>query len=103
MNGDNETQLLEELEKLLVRQIELARRSSFGKLLQLAGQCEPLTAKITAAGLLEKPEHKTARDHLASLYKDLHLLLSAQQNAAAEQLKSVSKGKKTLADYRNNI
>ncbi|MCJ7729059.1 MAG: hypothetical protein MUO27_04160 [Sedimentisphaerales bacterium] len=103
MSADDEIRLLGELSNLLERQIELARRGSLAGLEQLAGQCEPLVAKITAAGLLEKSEHKTARDRLAKLYRDLQLMLSTQKDAAVEQLKSVRKGKKTLAVYRGNV
>jgi hypothetical protein len=103
MSSGEDIRLLEELENLLEKQMVLARRGSFAAVLQLAGRCEPLVAKIAAAGLFEKPEHKASNDRLADLYKDLHLLLSSQQSAAAEQLKSVRKGKKTLAVYRNNI
>ncbi len=103
MNADDEIRLLAELENLLERQIELARRGSFTGLHQLAGRCEPLVAKIMAAGLLEKPDHKVQRERLAKLYRDLQLMLSAQKNAVAEQLKSIRKGKRTLATYRGNM
>ena len=103
MNEDDSPQLLKELVELLERQVGLARRGNFVELHRLAGQCEPLVAKITAAGLLEKPEHKDQRERLAKLYQDLQLMLSTQKDAAAEQLKSVRKGKKTLAIYRSNV
>lgn len=103
MSSTEDVRLLEELVELLEKQIALTRRGGFAAVLQLAGQCEPLVAKITAAGLLEKPEHKTVKDRLAGLYRDLQMLLSTQQSAVAEQLKSVRKGKKTLAIYRGSI
>jgi hypothetical protein len=103
MNEDDSPQLMKELVDLLERQVGLARRGNFAELHRLAGQCEPLVAKITAAGLLEKPEHKNQRERLAKLYQDLQLMLSTQKDAAAEQLKSVRKGKKTLAIYRGSI
>jgi hypothetical protein len=103
MNTDDEKKLLMELAGRLEKQIELARHGSFGKLLHLTSQCEPLVEKITAAGLFKKPEHKVSLGHLAELYKNLQLLLLAQQNAVAEQLKLIGKGKKTLAIYHNSI
>jgi len=103
MSSTEDVRLLEELGNLLEKQIELARRGSLTGLEQLAGRCEPLVAEIVAAGLFEKPEHKTAKDRLAGLYRDLQMLLSTQQSAVAEQLKSVRKGKKTLAIYRGSI
>jgi hypothetical protein len=103
MSPDEDIRLLGELERLLEKQIELGRRGGLAGLEQLAGLCEPLVAKITAAGLLEKSEHKDQRERLAKLYRDLQLLLSTQKDAAAEQLKSIRKGKKTLAIYRGNV
>ncbi len=103
MSSVEDARLLGELQELLEKQLSSARRGSFSVVLQLAGRCEPLVAKIAAAGLFEKPEHKAAKDRLTNLYKDLKSLLSSQQSAAAEQLKSVRKGKKTLSIYRNNI
>ena len=103
MNADDEIRLLGELANLLEKQIELARRGGFAGLERLAGQCEPLVAKITAAGLLEKPEHKAERERLAKLYRDLQMALSTQKDVTGEQLKSIRKHKKTLAIYRSNI
>lgn len=103
MSPADDLRLLRELGNLLEQQIALARRGGFAAVLQLAGRCEPLVAKIAKNRLFEKPEHKTAKDRLAGLYRDLQMMLSTQQSAAAEQLKSVRKGKKTLATYRENI
>jgi hypothetical protein len=103
MNSENETGLVGELEKLLGRQIELARRGSFSGMEQLAGKCEGLVARITAAGLLEKPEHKAEKERLEKLYRNLQLLLSTQKADVAGQLKSIDKGKRTLSVYRGNV
>jgi hypothetical protein len=103
MSASDDIRLLEELENLLKEQIALAQKGSFAAVLQMAERCEPLVAKIAEARLFERPEHKTAKDRLAGLYQDLQMTLSAQQSVAAEQLKSVRKGKKTLAIYRGNI
>jgi len=103
MNSESDNRLLEELGTLLEKQIALARKGSFAAVLQITGQSEPLVAKIAEARLFEKPEHKIAKDRLANLYRDLQILLSTQQSAAAEQIKSLRKGKKTLSVYRSNI
>lgn len=102
MTEDRE-RITEELEKLLKRQIELARRGSFAGLEQLAGKCEGLVAKITAGELLKKPEHKAEKERLVKLYRDLQLLLSTQKADVAGQLKSIDKGKRTLSVYRGNV
>jgi hypothetical protein len=103
MNIDDGLQLLEGLEHLLGRQIELARRGSFTGLNRLADECEPLVAGIKEAGLLEKPENEPQRQRLDKLYRDLQLMLSTQKDAAAEQLKSIHRGRKMLSTYRSNF
>ena len=102
MNANESAQLFKDIENLLEKQIELARRGSYGKLLRMAGQCETLVARTAETGLREKPEYKEAIDRLAGLYNELQLLLSTQQNAAAEQIRAIRKGEKTLAAYRSN-
>lgn len=103
MSSGQDVRLLAELQELLEQQLASARRGSFSTVLQLAGRCEPLVAQIAAAGLFEKPEHKAVKQRLAGLYRDLHLLLSTQQSAVAEQMKSVHRGKKTLSIYRESV
>ena len=66
MNTADEKELLKELTNCLEEQIALARRGSFAAVLQMAGRCEPLVAEIAGTGLLEKPEHKTARTFLSA-------------------------------------
>ena len=103
MSSGQDEHLLTELQELLEQQIDSAHRGSFSTVLQLTEKCEPLVEQITASGLFEKPEHKDAKERLAGLYRDLHLLLSTQKNAVAEQIKSVQRGKKILSIYRDSI
>ncbi len=103
MSSDDAAQLLAELENLLKKQIELARRGSFSGLDKLADRSEQFIEKIKATGLLESPEYREQRERLADLYRDLQLLLSTQQNDVFEQLKSLRKGKRTLSVYRGNV
>jgi hypothetical protein len=103
MNAADDVQLLKELGNLLERQIELARRGSFGQLERLAGQCEPLVARIKAAGLLERPEYKEACERLSWLYRNLQLMLSAQRDDAAAMLNRIRKGRKMISAYHSNF
>ena len=103
MNRDDEIQLLGQLGNLLERQIELARHGDFAGLEQLAGQCEPLVVRITAAGLLENPAYKAERERLVKFYRDIQMAISMQKDVTGEQLKSMRKHKKTLAIYRGNV
>jgi hypothetical protein len=103
MKKNDEVQLLEELANLLERQVELARHGDFAELERLAGQCEPLVARITAAGLLGRPEYVGLRERLGRLYRKLQLVLSAQKDATGEQLKLTHRHQRTLAVYRGNL
>jgi hypothetical protein len=103
MNEIVDTQLLVELENNLKKQLEFARRGGLASVEKLAGQCEALVEKIRSAGLIDKPEYKMQRQRIEKLYHDLLLLLSTQKDAVEEQLKSIHRGKKTLAAYRGGI
>jgi hypothetical protein len=103
MSADDEIRLLGELASLLERQIELARRGGLAGLEQLAGQCEPLVAKITAAGLLEKPEFKEQQLRLEGLYRNLYLIVTTQKVAAEDELKRVHRGRRIVGNYRRNL
>ena len=103
MNETDNTQLLTELESNLNKQLEFARRGNLASVEEAAGQCQTLVEKIKSAGLMEKPQYQSQRENIEMLYKELLLLLSSQKEAVTEQLKSISRGKKTLATYRSNI
>jgi hypothetical protein len=103
MSNEEDIKLFNEIENLLKKEIELARRGSYAKVMELACECETLVARTAQAGLREKQENKTTIDHLAGLYNELQLLLSTQRTAVAEQLRTISKGKKTLAMYREGV
>ena len=103
MNADEGMKLFNEIENLLKKQIELSRRGSYGKVMELACKCEALVARTAEAGLREKPEYKTTVDRLAGLYNDLQILLSTQRDEVAGQLRTISDGKKTLAMYREGV
>jgi hypothetical protein len=103
MKLEDEIQLLKELAGILERQIELARHGDFAGLERLAGQCEPLVARVTAAGLLENPAYKAERERLVKFYRDIQMAVSMQKDITGEQLKLMRKHKKTLAVYRSDI
>jgi hypothetical protein len=103
MKKDDETRLLEALAGILERQIEFTRHDDLEESEKLVSCSEQLAMKITAAGLLERPEYDDWRKRLAELYRNLELMLSTQKEAAAGQLKAINKGRRTLAMYRDSI
>ena len=103
MKKDDEVRLLEALANILERQIEFTRHDDLEESEKLVGYSEQIAVKIIAAGLLERPEYDGWRKRLAGLYKNLELMFSTQKDAVAGQIRSINKGRKTLAMYRNSI
>jgi hypothetical protein len=103
MKKDDEIRLLEELAKILEKQIDFYRHDDFEESEKLVGQSEHLAANITDCGLLDRPEYNSWRERLTRLYRDLELMLSTQKDAVSGQIKSINKGRKTLAMYRDGI
>ena len=95
--------LLDELQSLLEKQIELARQSNINEIEVLSKQASSLVGKISRSGILESSEFKSQHEQLRKLYQDLCLSLTAQQAETAKELSRVRKGKKTIETYRNNI
>jgi hypothetical protein len=103
MNETDNIQLFTELESNLKKQLDFARRGNLESVETLAGKCRTLVEKIRSAGLMEKPQYQSQRQHVEKLYHDMLLLLSSQKDGVAEQLKSISRSRQTLSAYRGNI
>lgn len=95
--------LLDELQSLLEKQIELARQGNINEIELLSKQASSLVGKISRMGIFESSEFKSQHEQLRKLYQDLCLALTAQQAQTAEELSRVRKGKKTIEIYRSNI
>jgi len=93
----------DELQRLLEKQIELARQGNISEIEVLSKQASSLVSKIARSGVLESSEFKSQRERLRKLYQDLCLALAAQQAKTVEELSRVRKGKKTIKTYRSNI
>jgi hypothetical protein len=100
---DEQIHLLDELQSLLEKQIELARRGNINEIDVLSKQASSIVGKIFRSGILESSEFKSQHEQLRKLYHDLCLALTAQQVETAEELSRVRKGKKTIETYRSNI
>jgi len=105
MITDEKTNLLDELQNLLEKQIELAHQGNPDNrhLEPLSKQAGLLVEKIAQERILELPEFKNRREDLQKLYGDLCLAFIAQKADISEKLKQVRKGKKTIETYRENI
>ena len=94
---------LEELRKLLEKQIRFARQGNIHEIEALSNQTTSLVGKIARSGILELPAFEGHRNLLRKLYEDLYLALTAQQAENAKELSRIRKGKKAIATYGGNI
>ena len=102
MNTNKHGDLLDKLQGLLEKQIEMARKDNLRRVEALAEQAEPVVEKIIKINEFEKPEFNAQREHLIKLYKKLELMIAAGKNSISKQLKQVIGGKKILKVYYNN-
>jgi len=102
VKADEQTHLLDNLQSLLEKQIEMARRSDFRCVEALAEQADSIVEKIVKIKAFEQPEFDSQREHLTKLYKKLELILAAGKDSVGKQLKQVGNVRKTLKAYRNN-
>lgn len=103
MSTDKRTHLLDGLQSLLEKQIELAQQGNISGVEVLSKQANSLVGKIAQTGILELREFKKRRERLQKLYDSLLLAITAHRAEAAGELNRVRKGKKTVEAYRSNI
>lgn len=102
MSTDKQIHLLDDLQVLLEKQIELARENNVSSVEVLSRQADSLVEEITQTGILKLPEFRNRREHLRKLYDALCLAVTAQRADVSEKLSRVRKGKKTVEIYRSN-
>jgi hypothetical protein len=103
MNTNEQTQLLDGLQSLLERQIELAQQANIGDVELLSEQATYLVGKIAQTGVLESAEFENRRERMQKLYHQLNLVITARRDQADETLSRVRRGKKIVEAYGNNI
>jgi len=104
--GDDQIHLLDELQVLLEKQIELARQGSIRDVGILSERGAWLVGKIVQTGILDATNPALdvgRREQLRKLYEDLCLAIAAQKADVSEKLSRVRKGKKTIHAYRSHI
>lgn len=103
MSTDKKTHLLDDLQSLLEKQMELAQQDNISGVEVLSKQASSLVVEIAQTGILELREFKNRREQLQKLYDSLLLAITAQRADISEKLSRVRKGKKTIGIYRSNI
>jgi len=104
--GDNTTNLLDELQTMLEKQVEMARRGNIRDLEALSKQAGSLSEKIVQTGILGPADpvfDKGRREKLQKLYEKLCLAITDQKAEVSKELSRVRKGKKTIQTYRSHI
>lgn len=102
MNTGGHMLLLDNLQNLLEKQIEMARKSNFRCLEELAMQSESIVEEIIGTKTFEGSEFDVARNNISELYKKLELILVAAQDSVKKQQRQVSEGRKTLQAYSDS-
>jgi len=95
--------LLNDLQTLLEKQIELAHKGDIKGVESLSKQANSLVEKCVQSRILEQADLKIKGEKLQKLYEQLSLALSAQRADISEQLSRIRKGRKTLHVYRRGI
>ena len=104
--GDNREHLLDELQTLLEKQIELARQGNIREVEVLSEEAGSLVKKIAQTGILDPAEavfNGERQEQLQKLYEELCLTVTAQKADVSEKLSQVRKGKRTLQAYHGHI
>ena len=103
MSTDKQIHLLDDLQSLLEKQMELARQGNISGVEVLGKQANSLVGKIAQTRILELREFKNRREQLQKLYDSLLLAITAHRAEAAGELSRVRRGKRTIETYRSNI
>lgn len=103
MSISKEKLLLDKLQSVLQKQIELARQSDVSEVETLVEQAGLLMEEISDLKILELPEYKNYREKFQKLYKKLCLILAEQKDGIAGELSQIRKGRKTIKAYHGSV
>jgi hypothetical protein len=95
--------ILDNLQKLLEKQLGFAREGGFREVAMLAEQVDSVIGKISQAGVFEKPELKQRQEKLRGLYRELELAITAEKTEVSGQLNHVRKGRRVMEVYKHNL
>jgi len=103
--ANERVRLLDELEGLLTRQIELAHQGDAAgeRFSVLTARAGSLVEKIAQLGPAGPGEYQHRFERLRELYETLSLVLAAEKADVCEELSRVRKGRKVVAVYHKNV
>lgn len=102
---DERVRLLDELESVLKKQLELARQgdSASEKFDALTSQAGRLVEKITSLGVRDSGELQDRWSRLHGLYGNLCLVVAAEKSDVCEDLARIRRGRKIIGTYRQSV
>jgi len=96
-------QLLNKLQLLLERQVDLARQGNLAAVSVLAKQVDAVVAQIGRLGVAETKEYEQRRRMIERLYDRLSLVLTTACSDIDNEVKRIRMGRKVLGAYRRNL
>jgi hypothetical protein len=102
---DERVRLLDELESVLKKQLELAHQgdSASEKFEALTSRASCLVQKMASLGIRDSDELKSRRSRLHRLYGDLCLVVAAEKADAGEDMARIRRGRKIIGTYRQSM
>jgi len=99
MNSNKQVDLLDNLQNLLQKQIEMVRSSDLRAVETIAQQAESIVDEMIKTEELRLPEFSERRKQITELYEQLELMLSAAKDSTGKQLRQINDGLRTLHAY----
>jgi len=99
-DGAGQEQLLNELQGVLKRQIELVRRGDFRDCEVLAEKTGLLVERLKEAKAPQRGELREQFERTTKLYREAILIIATEKDRLGRQLGQVNRGRKTLRAYR---
>jgi hypothetical protein len=102
---DEPVRLLDELEIVLKKQLELARQgdATGEKFDALTSQADRLVEKIAPLGVRDSDELQGRWSRLHGLYGNLCLVVAAEKSDVCEDLARIRRGRKIIGTYRHTV
>jgi hypothetical protein len=103
MGTDRQVWLLNEMQRLLEGQIDLARQGKLSEVEALGEKVDGIVEEIARTGTLKSAEFEGQRKNIAGLYRNLKLTLTDQRDEVSSELDRIRRGRKTIGVYRSSI
>jgi len=102
---DEQMRLLDQLEGLLKKQLELAHQgdSTSEQFSVLTTEADSLVAKARSLGVVDSGAFRCRCEQLRELYEKLCLVVAAERAEVCEGLGRIRRGRKIIGTYRRTI